>query len=95
MDNKKEEVLRMLAKAWSCDNVREDEFTVADFVRILNSVGKKIGKSHIQRKLKDMVDAGKLKVRSAKNPATKATCNAYSPPEGKSWEDVLQYLKDK
>ena len=85
----------MLANAWSCELVREDEFIVNDFENILAQAGLDLCKSHIQRKLKDAVDAGMLKARTAKNPLSKGTCNAYNPPEGKSWEDVLQYLKDK
>jgi hypothetical protein len=87
----KDAVIKILTKEWNREPVREDEMTINDFVEF--SKPKTVSREVIRKELEGIVDAGLLVVREAKMVGVAGTCNAYSLAEGKSWEDVLQYIK--
>jgi len=92
----KEEVLMELSKLWTADAVRDDELTKAEIMESIIKIGGKVSKSYIERRLIEMCDEGIMGRRSAKRRSgVGGKCFAYSPAEGKTWEDVLQYLKNK
>ena len=91
----KERVLKALADEWRTEAVREDEFTTNDMRDILKDVGSDSGKHIVYDKLGKMVADGILSVRKARRKQAGGNVNAYSPAEGKTWEDVLQYIKVK
>lgn len=88
----KEKVLAQLSREWCVLPPREDELTARDIMNALKSVGSLNSKEYVYRKLKDLCDQEILQKRQAlRSGGGKIT--AYSPAEGKSWEDVLQYIK--
>lgn len=91
----KNEVLQQLAEEWNQEAVREDELTVIETSRFLKDAGMEMSTSYVGRKMKKLVDDGVLKSRTAKRNGVGGTIHAYSPVEGKTWEDVLQYIKKK
>jgi len=95
MEANKNAVLMALAEEWGIHDVKEDEFTRNELDAMLKEVGSEISPAHIQRKLKALVTDGVLTSRSARIPGGGGRCNAYKPAEGKTWEDVLQYIKVK
>lgn len=88
----KEKALNQLANAWGINEIKEDEFTIAELENTLRTIGRSLGRSCIQKKLKGLVDVDMLAVRQVKNPVARGSCFAYKPAVGKTWEDLLQYF---
>ena len=92
----KEEVLTTMSKLWADDAVRDDELTKIEIINAVTEIGGSVSASYIDRRLIKMCDEGIMGRRSAKRrTGVGGKCYAYSPAEGKTWEDVLQYLKNK
>ena len=91
----KEAVINALAKEWHTGIQTENEFTTSDMSRALSQTGTSLSRGEISRKMKKLIDDGVLQSRRVKRKDGSGSCNAYSPVEGKSWEDVLQYIKKK
>jgi len=91
----KERVLKALADEWRTEAVRDDEFTTSDMREMLKVNGSDNSKDFVYQKLGRMVADNILSVRRAKQKQAGGSVNAYSPAEGKTWEDVLQYIKVK
>lgn len=89
----KTEVLRALTEEWGCLPPKENEMVVKEFEAILNQIGMDLHRSTISTKLSNMISKGMLQDRWAQNPGGGSRIKAYSPAEGKEWEDVLQYIK--
>jgi predicted transcriptional regulator len=89
----KEKVLRILAKEWGVLPQQEDEFSTKDILEAIRELGAVASEGHIQRKLKKVIQEGFLTKRAIKSHAGGGHMNVYSPAEGKTWEDVLQYIK--
>lgn len=88
----KNEVLKALAHEWGIEEVKENEFTRNDMLQMMKDAGYDVSENYVGKKIKSLTEAGILQGRSAKRPFG-GKVNAYSPAEGKSWEDVLQYIK--
>jgi len=91
----KDEVLRALVQEWGLTEPKENEMTVKELVDIMNMSDHTTDTSNIYNNLAKMVDQGILQNRWAKNPHGGSRLKAYSPAEGKTWEDVLQYIRGK
>jgi len=88
----KDKLLAQLSQEWCISKPRDDELTARDIMDALKAVGSLNSKEYVYRKLKDLCDQELLQKRPAlRNGGGKIT--AYSPAEGKTWEDVLQYIK--
>lgn len=89
----KDAVIAQLASEWNMEPVRDDEITVKDFVEfgIID-----LSADTIRNRLDRLEKEGILKKRQARNQSESGGhCSAYSVVEGKTWEDVLQYIKKK
>lgn len=88
----KNAVLKQLIDEWNQDPLQEDEFTIKDLEELpeLN-----LKKDAIRNRLESLISGGVLKKRLVRNPYSSGNCSAYSVAEGKTWEDVLQYIKKK
>jgi len=94
MENR-EEILTMLAKEWGILPKQPNEFTTTEIAETMEKIGYEGGQTHIQRQVKGCVDAGFIQSRTIKSHGGGGQQKAFSPVDGKTWEDVLQYLKDK
>ena len=95
MESNREEILKSLAKEWGILPQQENEFTVKELIKTIGSLGYEGSDGHITRQIKKCVSAGIVQLRSIKSHKGGGHQNAFSPADGKTWEDVLQYLKDK
>lgn len=90
----KERVIQQLASAWAITDIREDELTTADMREALQAVGSRNSREFVSRKMSALMEKGLLQRREVRvNGGGRRY--AYSPAEGKTWEDVLQYIKVK
>jgi len=94
MENR-EEILITLARTWGILPKQANEFTTNEIIKVIENLGYEGGQTHIQRQVKECTDAGLLQARKIKSHEGGGNQNAFSPADGKTWEDVLQYLKDK
>ena len=89
----KDAIIAQLTNEWNMEPVRENEITIRD----LTESGRiNLSSDAIRNRLDKLEKDGVLKKRQARNQSdTGAHCSAYSVAEGKTWEDVLQYIKKK
>ena len=90
----KEKVLAQLADVWAVTDIRDDELTLNDVRDALKAAGSKHSKEFTTRRMKSLLEAGLVERREVRIGSKAGGVQyAYSPVEGKSWEDVLQYIK--
>ena len=89
----KEKVLIMLAKEWGVLPIQENELSTRDILEAIHKSGAEASEGHVQRQLKKIIQEGLLTKRGVKSHSAGGHLNVYSPVEGKTWEDVLQYIK--
>lgn len=91
----KDDVLNALAEEWGLTDATDDEFTQSDLEEALRATKSVVSSSTISRKLSIMADEGIIEHREVRAATTGGRCKAYKPAEGKTWDDVLQYIKKK
>jgi len=91
----KDKILTQLAKEWGQFPQQENELTVTDIIEAISGAGATASEAHIQRKLKKLVKENLLVSRKINSHSGGGQRWVYSPVEGKTWKDVLQYLKNK
>lgn len=91
----KEEVLKQLAKAWGDFPQQENELSGRDILEAIELAGATVSIGHIQKQMRKLMDEGWVSSRKINSHASGGNMQIYSPAEGKTWEDVLQYLKNK
>ena len=91
----KEKVLNELAEAWGMLPQQENELTSGDILQYFSEQGFILSLGYIQRKLKTLADQKMLQYRIIMSSSGGGNTKAYSPVNGKTWEDVLQYIKKK
>ena len=89
----KERVLRMLAKEWGVLPIQENELSTRDILEAIHKSGAEASDGHIQRQLKKVIKEGLLTKRAVKSHAGGGHMIVFYPAQGKTWEDVLQYIK--
>lgn len=88
----KEKVIQQLANAWAITDIREDELTTSEVREALKEVGSRNSREFVSRKMSSLVEQEILQRREVRVVGG-GRKYAYSPAEGKTWEDVLQYIK--
>ena len=91
----KEKVLEQLAKAWGDFPQQDNELSGRDIIDAIELAGATASIGHIQKQTTKLVNEGWLSARKTNSHSSGGTMRIYSPVEGKTWEDVLQYLKNK
>jgi len=89
----KDDVLKQLAHEWAVTDIRDDELTTSDIKDALYKAGSRASKEFVSRRMKRLVDEGLVQRREVRLAEGGGRRFAYSPVEGKTWEDVLQYIK--
>ena len=90
----KDKVLQQLVDAWAVTPIRDDELTIKDISEALRKAGSKHSKDFVHRRVTNLLDVGVLQRREVRvNGSSQGLSYAYSPADGKTWEDVLQYIK--
>lgn len=91
----KEKVLEQLAKAWGAFPQQDNELSARNIFDAIELAGGTISMGHVQKNMKKLMEEGWLSGRRINAHASGGKMHVYSPAEGKTWEDVLQYIKEK
>lgn len=86
-------ILEMLAKEWGTLPQQDNEFSANEIHEFITKAGYVTNFDMIKKRLRSLEGQGILTTRGITAAGSGGRRYLYSPADGKTWEDVLQYIK--